>query len=179
MEKEVIFIYQPKNSLYVTSDEAIAQMGSLKLLSLVKAIGTEEKDITNETLKEGMKKNTVAYGGSYAEPDKKELVKSKIDLCISTNDILPLADDEARIKKDGMTAKEYRERFNKLCEDYAFLGIPMLVDRSSAEKYELGKQEWIKVYGVLFGKEADAEKQFASMKEDAVSKGTERAFNER
>ena len=31
------------------------------------------------------------------------------------------------------------------------LDVPMLVDRSADEETELGKREWIKVYGALFG----------------------------
>ena len=40
------------------------------------------------------------------------------------------------------------------------LGIPVFVDQSSYEKNPLGRAEWIKVYGVLTGKEAEAEAFF-------------------
>ena len=39
----------------------------------------------------------------------------------------------------------------------AFLGIPMIVDRSADEKDDLAKAEWIKVYGVIFGCEEQAD----------------------
>ena len=39
---------------------------------------------------------------------------------------------------------------------YALLGIPMIVDRSEDEKDDLAKAEWIKVYGVIFGCEDQA-----------------------
>ena len=32
-------------------------------------------------------------------------------------------------------------------------GIPVLVERSSYESHPLGRVEWIKLYGVLLGKE--------------------------
>ena len=40
------------------------------------------------------------------------------------------------------------------------LGIPVLVERSSYEPDPLGRLEWIKLYGVLFGKERQAETFF-------------------
>lgn len=35
-------------------------------------------------------------------------------------------------------------------------GIPVLVERSSYESHPLGRMEWIKLYGVLLGKESEA-----------------------
>ena len=36
------------------------------------------------------------------------------------------------------------------------LGIPLFVDRSADEETEEGRLEWIKIYGVLFNCEAEA-----------------------
>ena len=47
--------------------------------------------------------------------------------------------------------KEQLERF----------GIPVLVERSSYESSPLARMEWIKLYGILLGKEALAEEVFA------------------
>ena len=38
----------------------------------------------------------------------------------------------------------------------------LIVDRSDDEKYTLGAKEWIKVYGALYGKSAEAEKIFSA-----------------
>ena len=40
------------------------------------------------------------------------------------------------------------------------LGVPVLVERSSYEANPLGRMEWIKLYGVLLGKEEEAEAAF-------------------
>jgi len=40
------------------------------------------------------------------------------------------------------------------------LGIPVMVERSSYESHPLGRTEWIKLYGLLCGKEALAETLF-------------------
>ena len=41
--------------------------------------------------------------------------------------------------------------------------IPMLVDRSADEKTDLAKAEWLKVYGVIFGCEDQANELFQQM----------------
>ena len=40
------------------------------------------------------------------------------------------------------------------------LGIPVLVERSSYESHPLGRMEWLKLYGVLLGKEELAKELF-------------------
>ena len=40
------------------------------------------------------------------------------------------------------------------------LGIPVLVERSSYEIHPLGRMEWIKLYGILLGKQEEAESYF-------------------
>ena len=45
----------------------------------------------------------------------------------------------------------------KVKEQLERLGIPVLVERSSYESNPLGRMEWIKLYGVLTGKEEQAE----------------------
>ena len=46
-------------------------------------------------------------------------------------------------------------------------GIPVLVERSSYELHPLGRMEWMKLYGVLLGKEELAEEIFEEQKEMA------------
>ena len=41
----------------------------------------------------------------------------------------------------------------EVIEQLSKLGVPTLIERSSYENDPLGRMEWIKVYGVLFGKE--------------------------
>ena len=51
-------------------------------------------------------------------------------------------------------------------------GIPVLVDHSSYEAHPLGRTEWIRLYGVLTGKEKEAEAAFAKQ-EAALQRVTE------
>lgn len=59
--------------------------------------------------------------------------------------------------------KEENERLSNTAERLATLTIPMLVDRSADEKTDLAKAEWLKVYGVIFGCEDQANELFQQM----------------
>ena len=59
--------------------------------------------------------------------------------------------------------KEENERLSDTAERLATLTIPMLVDRSAEEKTDLAKAEWLKVYGVIFGCEDQANELFQQM----------------
>lgn len=59
--------------------------------------------------------------------------------------------------------KEENERLSDTAERLATLTIPMLVDRSADEETDLAKAEWLKVYGVIFGCEDQANELFQQM----------------
>lgn len=59
--------------------------------------------------------------------------------------------------------KEENERLSDTAERLATLTIPMLVDRSADEKTDFAKAEWLKVYGVIFGCEDQANELFQQM----------------
>ena len=46
-------------------------------------------------------------------------------------------------------------------------GIPVIVERSSYESHPLGRMEWIKLYGLILGKEKEAE-QFFNEKSEII-----------
>lgn len=73
-----------------------------------------------------------------------------------SSDLLP-AEDKTTKKGKTITEEDQLEQWEKITEKYALLGIPMIVDRSADEKDDLAKAEWIKVYGVIFGCEEQAE----------------------
>ena len=124
--------------------------------------------------KDGEKNAEVAYAGTADKLKLKNLVKSEVNLALFTGDILPredseenaakdtdkIADKDSKDTKETLTVEEKTEQFEELTEKLAMLGIPVFVDRSSEEKTELGKQEWIKVYGVLYGCEGLTNEKF-------------------
>ena len=49
------------------------------------------------------------------------------------------------------TETEETSVLDSLADNFATLGIPLIIDRSADEKSELAKAEWLKVYGAVFG----------------------------
>lgn len=151
LDKKAIVIRLPKTSVYVSSDEAATDMESLGLLDLIKASGVTEDTCKNEALKALLKEKKIVSAGTLIDLNYTELLKAKVDLVIG-------AGDELFSKETGndKTAKDYQEQYTKLSERLALLDIPLLIDRSADEKDPKGQLEWLKLYGVLFGKEEEA-----------------------
>lgn len=179
LEQDMIIVKKPVDHTYAESDEILNMMKDLDLLDNVAAVGMKSKDCTVSEIadkmkaKDGEKNAEVAYAGTADKLKLKNLVKSEVNLALFTGDILPGAkSEETEVeakdtdKKDSkdteetLTLEEQTEQFEELTEKLATLGIPVLVDRSSEEKTELGKQEWIKVYGVLYGCEELTNEKF-------------------
>lgn len=180
LEQDMIIVKKPTDHTYAESDEILNMMKDLDLLDNIAAVGMKSKDCTVSEIADKMKakdreKNAeVAYAGTADKLKLKNLVKSEVNLALFTGDILPREDSEENAAKDTdkivdkdskdtketLTVEEKTEQFEELTEKLAMLGIPVLVDRSSEEKTELGKQEWIKVYGALYGCEELTNEKF-------------------
>ena len=180
LEQDMIIVKKPTDHTYAESDEILNMMKDLDLLDNVAAVGMKSKDCTVSEIadkmkaKDGEKTAEVAYAGTADKLKLKNFVKSEVNLALFTGDILPREDSEENAAKDTdkivdkdskdtketLTVEEKTEQFEELTEKLATLGIPVLVDRSSEEKTELGKQEWVKVYGVLYGCEELTNEKF-------------------
>jgi hypothetical protein len=180
LEQDMIIVKKPVDHTYAESDEILNTMKDLDLLDNVAAVGMKSKDCTVSEIADKMKakdreKNAeVAYAGTADKLKLKNFVKSEVNLALFTGDILPredseenaakdtdkIADKDSKDTKETLTVEEKTEQFEELTEKLAMLGIPVFVDRSSEEKTELGKQEWIKVYGVLYGCEELTNEKF-------------------
>ena len=180
LEQDMIIVKKPTDHTYAESDEILNMMKDLDLLDNVAAVGMKSKDCTVSEIadkmkaKDGEKNAEVAYAGTADKLKLKNLVKSEVSLALFTGDILPredseenaakdtdkIADKDSKDTKETLTVEEKTEQFEELTEKLAMLGIPVFVDRSSEEKTELGKQEWIKVYGVLYGCEELTNEKF-------------------
>jgi iron complex transport system substrate-binding protein len=86
-----------------------------------------------------MEEGDILYAGKYSAPDYELILSEHCGLAIE-NTMITHAPE----------VKENLESF----------GIPVLVDYSSYENHPLGRVEWIKLYGVLLGKEALADEIF-------------------
>lgn len=88
---------------------------------------------------EAMHDGGIQYAGKYSTPDYELLTSNGCDLAIENTMIYHTPDVIAQLES---------------------IGIPVLIDNSSNESTPQARMEWVKLYGVLSGKETAAEKAF-------------------
>lgn len=158
LDKETIVIQQPTDKTYVASDVILDKLEQLGALNQVKAVASEEKDCTNEIIKNALKDKSVDSIGKYDEPDYKKLIKDECNLTVMDTEILPQEDSETQ-----ETLENQLNTMKEILSKYDTLNIPVFIDRSIDEEDELAQAEWLKVYGAIFGCEDKAEAIYAEL----------------
>ena len=158
LDKETIVIQQPTDKTYVASDVILDKLEQLGALNQVKAVASEEKDCTNETIKNALKDKSVDSIGKYDEPDYKKLIKDECNLTVMDTEILPKEDSETQ-----ETLEDQLNTMKEILSKYDTLNIPVFIDRSIDEEDELAQAEWLKVYGAIFDCEDKAEAIYAEL----------------
>ena len=175
LSEDMIVVQMPTDKAYVSDNEILKQMEEMDLLDQVAAVGMKKKnckvsDIADKmSKKKDEKQAEVIYGGKERDPKYRDLVKQEVNLALVSSDLLP-AEDKTTKKGKTITEEDQIEQWEKITEKYALLGIPMIVDRSADEKDDLAKAEWIKVYGVIFGCEEQAENLYNKAVQQAGEK---------
>lgn len=152
LDKEMIVIQKPKKSAYVGSEEVLEILDKLNATDQITSVGVKQKNCKVESIAKAMKAKKIIYAGTYKKPENKKLMKSKCDLAILSNKILP---DEKNEKK--MSVEDQQKRYEELAEKFVLLDIPMIVDRSADEEKNDAKVEWSKVYEAIFSQTDSAD----------------------
>ncbi|MCD7820285.1 MAG: hypothetical protein LUH07_14765, partial [Lachnospiraceae bacterium] len=192
LEEDMIIVNLPADKTYAGSEAIIAMMESLGLLDNLVAVSMEQEDCENEAvaaLMEADKEAQVVCAGSYEDLDYRTLLAQETNLMILPDEFLPqeaedadeaeeliesgqteaasqteVTSEESTEEETELTVEEQTARFEEVTEYLAMYGIPVIVDRSADEETELAQYEWIKVYGVLFDCEEEAEALFETLK---------------
>ena len=133
-------LQQPIENIYLVSTSAMDPIISLGALDSIALSGTKADGWYLPEAKAAMQAGQIAYAGKYSAPDYERILTAECGLAVENTMIYHTPE-----------VKEQLERF----------GIPVLVERSSYESSPLARMEWIKLYGILLGKEALAEEVFA------------------
>lgn len=129
----------PVTSLYLTATSAMDLIRALDCVDRVTLSGTQASGWYIEEAREAMEAGRMLYAGKYSAPDYERILETGCSLAVESTMIYHTPE-----------VKEQLER----------LGIPVLVERSSYESDPLGRMEWLKLYGILLGKEELAEQLF-------------------
>lgn len=134
-----LVLQRPIENVYLQATSAMDLICAIDALGHVRLSGTQESGWYVPAAAEAMARGDILYAGKYSAPDYETILENGCRLAIESTMILH--------------KPEVIEQLSKL-------GVPTLIERSSYENDPLGRMEWIKVYGVLFGKEELAERVF-------------------
>ena len=140
----VTVLRQPMDDIYLVSTSVMDLFIALDALDSIKLSGTRTEGWYLDEAKAAMEAGKISYAGKYSAPDYEQILAADCGLAIENTMIYHTPE-----------VKEQLERF----------GIPVLVERSSYEGDPLARMEWIKLYGILLGKEETAEQVFAQQVE--------------
>lgn len=140
----IYILKQPLDKTYLVSTSVMDLISRIGAVSDIRLSGTKEKNWYVEDAVKAMENGDMLYAGKYSAPDYELILNEGCNLVIENTMIYH--------------NPEVKEKLENL-------GIPVLVEKSSYEKNPLGRLEWIKLYGVLYGKETEAECYFDSQSE--------------
>ena len=141
---DIYILKQPLDKTYLVSTSVMDLISRIGAVSDIRLSGTKEKNWYVEDAVKAMENGDMLYAGKYSAPDYELILNEGCNLVIENTMIYH--------------NPEVKEKLENL-------GIPVLVEKSSYEKNPLGRLEWIKLYGVLYGKETEAERYFDSQSE--------------
>lgn len=135
----------PAKSVYMAASSGMDLVYAAGGIDSVIMTSTQAKDWAIPEIRELVESEQIRYIGKYRAPDYEALLEEEVGLAIESTMIY------------------HNPQIKEAIEE---LGIPVLVERSSYENDPLGRLEWIKLYGLLLGREEEAAEYFA----DAVGK---------
>lgn len=135
----IAVLQQPVDHIYLVASAVMDMFVSMDALDSVRFSGLQESGWYIEEAREAMEAGDILYAGKYSTPDYEQILAEGCGLAVENTMIYHTPE-----------VKEQLENF----------GIPVLVDYSSYEAEPLGRTEWVKLYGLLIGKEEAAEEAF-------------------
>lgn len=142
---DIVVLRQPVKNGYLAASAAMDMFVSLDAVNAIRFSGLKADSWYIEEARTAMEAGDIRYAGNYSAPDYEQLLAQDCDLAIENTMIYHTPE-----------VKEQLER----------LGVPVLVDCSSYETEPLGRVEWVKLYGLLTGKETEAEAAFDAVQEE-------------
>lgn len=139
LSETIIVLKRPFTNIYLVASAVMDMFRELSVIDMVGFSGQKAEGWCIPEAREAMEQGKILYAGKYNMPDYELIVSKGCSLAIENNMIT-----------------HSPEVLEKL-QDF---GIPAFIDLSSYEEHPLGRVEWIKLYGVLLGKEETAEEAF-------------------
>lgn len=144
LDKDITVLQMPLDKVYLTATSVMSLYDALDALDMIRLSGTQANGWYIDNAVSAMEAGDILFAGKYNEPDYELLISEDSNLAIESTMIF------------------HSPKVKEMIED---LGIPVLVEYATYEQHPLGRVEWVKVYGVLTGKEQEAEDIFEQQKQ--------------
>ena len=145
---DIAVLQQPLTHIYLAATSAMDFFCKLDRVDAIRFSALRASGWYSDKAREAMEEGAILYAGKYSAPDYELLLEESCDVAIESTMIL---------------------HNPKVREQLTRVGIPVIVEHSSYESHPLGRMEWIRFYGVLLGREAEADAFFAEQR-DAFEK---------
>ena len=140
LDPDVVILQRPIKDIYLVASGVMDAFCELDGLSAISFSGQKQDGWYLEKARDAMADGSIKYAGKYSKPDYEMLVADGCSLAIENRMI--------------SHSPEVVEKLNDF-------GIPVMIEYSSYESHPLGRMEWMKLYGLLLGREAEAQATFA------------------
>ncbi len=150
---DVAVIRQPLANVYLVSTGMICLVEAIGALDAIGVSSVRAEDSPVPAFTELLQDGTITYGGLYRAPDYELITAKGCPLAIENTNIDHVPEVRAKLEE---------------------LGVTVLMEQSSREDNMLGRLEWIKLMGTLFGREDEAAEVFDSVAarvEEAAAEG--------
>ena len=143
--EDVVVLKRPMKDIYLVASSVMDMFAALNGMDAIAFSGQTEENWYIDAAKNAMANGDILYAGKYNKPDYELLVSRDCSLAIENSMI-----------SHAPEVSEKLEEFD----------IPVLIEYSSYESHPLGRVEWVKFFGALLGKEAEAERIFEEQAEN-------------
>ena len=143
LPEDITCLKRPFERIYMAATAVYSHFYALGEMDLIRFTSTQKGSIFLSEVDERIDAGTMIFAGKYSTPDYETLLEGECDLAVENTGINHVPEVKEMIEE---------------------LQIPVFVDRSSYENHPLGRTEWIRIYGLLTGKEEEADRFFEEQK---------------
>lgn len=149
LPEDIAVIRRPLENVYLASTGMICLVDAIGALDAIGVSSVRAEDSPVPAFAERLESGEISYGGIYRAPDYELITATGCPLAIENTNIDHVPEVRAKLEE---------------------LGVTVLMEQSSREDEMLGRLEWIRLMGAVFGREDEAAAVF-----DDVAAGVEAA----
>lgn len=139
LPEDIAVIRRPLENVYLASTGMICLVDAIGALDAIGVSSVRAEDSPVPAFAERLESGEISYGGIYREPDYELITATGCPLAIENTNIDHVPEVRAKLEE---------------------LGVTVLMEQSSREDDMLGRLEWIRLMGAVFGREDEAAEVF-------------------